>query len=99
MFLLKLLMKVILFPIIVIVTLLQWAGEFVVGLSSVVLNLIAGLILLVAVLSYLFGISDGHEALIIALTGFLFFLAPRIGCAVVGIISAANDGLRRLMKS
>ena len=99
MFLLKLLMKVILFPIIVIVTLLQWAGEFVVGLSSVILNLIAGLILLVAVLSYLFGISDGHEALIIALTGFLFFLAPRIGGAVIGIISVANDGLRRLMKS
>ena len=99
MFLLKLLMKVILFPIIVIVTLIQWAGEFLIGLSSVILNLIAGLIFLIAVLAYLLGISDGHEALIIALTGFLFFLAPRIGGAVVGIISAANDGLRRLIKS
>ena len=99
MFLVRLLLKIVLFPVVLALTLIQWAGEFLIGLSSVVLNLIAGLILLVAVLSYLFGISDGHEALIIALTGFLFFLAPRIGCAVVGIISAANDGLRRLMKS
>ena len=91
MFFIRLIFKVVLFPIIVIVTLIQWAGEFLIGLSSVVLNLLAGLILLIAVLAYLMGISDGHEALIIALTGFMFFLAPRLGGAVVGIISAAND--------
>ena len=99
MFFTKLIIKVVVFPVIVVLTLIQWAGEFLIGLSSVILNLIAGLILLVAVLAYLLGISDGHEALITALTGFLFFLAPRIGGAVVGIISAANNGLRRLMKS
>ena len=99
MFLVRLLLKIVLFPVVLALTLIQWAGEFLIGLSSVILNLIAGLILLIAVLAYLMGISDGHEALIIALTGFLFFLAPRIGGAVVGIISAANDGLRRLMRS
>ena len=99
MFFVRLIIKVVVFPVIVVLTLIQWAGEFLIGLSSVILNLIAGLIFLIAVLAYLFGISDWHEALIIALTGFLFFLAPRIGGAVVGIISAANEGLRRLMKS
>ena len=99
MFLLKLLMKVIVFPVMLTMTLIQWAGEFLIGLSSVILNLIAGLILFVAGLAFLLGISAGHEALIIALTGFLFFLIPRIGGAVVGIISVANDCLRRLMKS
>lgn len=99
MFLLKLLMKVIVFPILLVVTLIQWAGEFLIGMSAAVLNLIAGLILLIAGLAYLLEISDGQEALNIALTGFLFFLVPRIGGVVVGILSVANDGLRRLMKS
>ena len=99
MFLLKLLMKTILFPVILAMTLIQWAGEFLVGMSSVILNTIAGLILLIAGLSYLMGICTRQEALIIALTRFLFFLVPRIGGAVVGILFAANDCLRRLMKS
>lgn len=99
MFLLKLLMKVIVFPVMLTMTLIQWVGEFLIGLSSVILNLIAGLILLIAGLAFLLGIIDGQEALIMALTGFLFFLIPRIGGVVVGIISVANDGLRRLMKS
>ena len=99
MFLLKLLMKTILFPVMLAMTLIQWAGEFLIGMSAAILNIIAGFILLIAGLSYLMGISAGQEALIIALTGFLFFLVPRIGGAVIGIISAANDGLRRLMKS
>ena len=99
MFLLKLLMKVIVLPVMLTMTLIQWAGEFLVGMSSAILNIIAGLILLIAGLSYLMGICAGQEALIIGLTGFLLFLIPRIGGAVVGIISVANDGLRRLMKS
>lgn len=96
-FLVKLVMKTIIFPVILAVRLIQWAGELLIGLSSVILNIIAGLILLIAGLSYLIGISSGTEALTIALTGFLFFLIARIGGAVVGIISAANYGLRRLM--
>ena len=99
MFLLKLLMKTILFPVMLAMTLIQWAGEFLIGMSVAILNIIAGFILLIAGLSYLMGICTGQEALIITLTGFLFFLVPCIGGVVFGIISVANDGLRRLMKS
>ena len=99
MFLFKLIVKAVALPVMLAMTLIQWVGEFLLGLSSVILNLISGLVLLIAGLAFLLGISDGQEALIIALTGFLFFIVPRIGGAVVGIISAANDGLRRLIKS
>ena len=99
MFLIKVVMKVIILPVMLAMTLIQWVGEFLIGLSSIILNLIAGLILLIAGMAFMLGISGGHEALIMALTGFLFSLVPRIGGAVVGIISVANNGLRRLMKS
>ena len=99
MFFFKLIVKAVALPIMLAMTIIQWAGEFLLSLSSVILNLIAGLVLLIAGLAFLLGISNGQEALIMALTGFLFFLIPRLGGAVVGIISAANDGLRRLIKS
>ena len=99
MFFIKLTVKAAVFPVMLVTTLIQWVGEFLVGLSSVILNLIAGLILLIAGLAYLMGICAGQEALIIALTGFLFFLIPRIGSIIVGIVAVANDGLRRLMRS
>lgn len=99
MFFIKMSVKAAVFPVMLVTTLIQWVGEFLVGLSSVIINIIAGIILLIAVLAYLLGISDGQEALIMALTGFLFFLIPRIGSIIVGIVAVANDSLRRLMKS
>ena len=74
MFFIKLVVKVVVFPVMLAMTLIQWVGEFLLGMSAVILNIIAGLILLIAGLSYLMGICEGQEALIIVLTGFLFFL-------------------------
>ena len=99
MFLIKNMLKVIILPVVLAMTATQWVGEFLIGLSSAILNLIAWLILLIAATAFMLGISDGQEALVIALTGFMFFLVPRIGGAVIGIISATNDFLWRLMKS
>lgn len=99
MFFIKLVVKVVVFPVMLAMTLIQWVGEFLLGMSAVILNIIAGLILLIAGLSYLMGICEGQEALIIVLTGFLFFLIPRIGSIIVRVVAVANNGLRRLMKS
>jgi len=54
--LLKLMGKVLAFPVMLAVTVIQYAFLFLTGFSSIVFNLFAGLILLVAVLSLAFGI-------------------------------------------
>ncbi len=48
----RFLLKMVVFPIMLIVTVIQWFGAFIIGFSSAVFNVLAGLFLLVAVLSY-----------------------------------------------
>ena len=60
---LKIVGKILAFPVMLIVTVIQWLFTFLVGLSSVILNLLAGLFLLIAVLSLIFGLSTWAEAL------------------------------------
>ena len=49
MFLIKLLLKLLVLPIIAAVTLIQWVGIFLTQFSTVIFNLLAGLIFLIAV--------------------------------------------------
>ena len=99
MFVLKLIAKIVMLPAVVIMTLAQWLMAFLVGFSSVVFNLLAGLFLLVAVLSYLMGLSSGTEALMLILAGFVVFMIPVAGDAVVTAVTALNVGMRDFIRS
>ena len=91
--LLKIIGKILAFPVMLIVTVIQWLLTFLVSFSSVILYLLAGLFLLVAVLSFIFGVSTWTEALRPALVGFIVFLIPVIGQGITAIIAAFREGL------
>ena len=91
--LLRIIGKVLAFPIMLIVTVIQWLFTFLVGLSSVILNLLVGLFLLIAVLSIVFGISTWTEALRPALAAFIVFMIPVIGQGITAVIVVIREGL------
>ena len=91
--LLKFMGKVLAFPVMLIVTVIQWLFSFLVGLSSVIFNLLAGLFLLIAVLAIVFGISTWTEALRPALVAFIVFMIPVIGQGITTIIVVIREGL------
>ena len=90
---LKIIGKVLAFPIMLIVTVIQWLFTFLVGLSSVIFNLLVGLFLLIAVLSIVFGISTWTEALRPALAAFIVFMIPVIGQGITAVIVVIREGL------
>lgn len=90
---LKIIGKVMAFPVMLIVTVIQWVFTFLVGLSSVIFNLLAGLFLLIAVLSIVFGISTWTEALRPALAAFIVFMIPVIGQGITAVIVVIREGL------
>ena len=96
---LKLIVKIVMLPVVVAMTLVQWFMAFLVGFSSVVFYLLAGLFLLVAVLSYLMGLSAGAETLKMILAGFVVFMIPVAGEAVVTAVAALNTGMRDFIRS
>ena len=95
----KLIVKILLFRAMLAVTLIQWFMAFLIGFSSIIFNLLAGLFLLVAVLSYLMGLSAGAEAVKMIVAGFVVFMIPIAGEAVVTAVTALNVGMRDFIRS
>ena len=95
----RFLLKMVVFPIMLIVTVIQWFGAFIIGFSAAVFNVLAGLFLLVAILSYLMGLSAGTEAVKMIVAGFIVFMIPIVGEWIVTAITALNMGMRDFIKS
>ena len=91
--LLRIIGKILAFPVILIVTVIQWLFTFLVGMSSVTFNLLAGLFLLIAVLSIVFGISTWTEALRPDMAAFIVFMIPVIGQGITAVIVVIREGL------
>ena len=97
--LIKTFFKLLVLPIVVAVTLIQWVGIFLTQFSTVIFNLIAGLMFLIAVAGFLFGISTGAETLQIMTVAFVVFIIPHIAEWLIIRIAANKYGLRDFIKS
>ena len=86
-------------PIVAAVTLIQWGGIFITQFSTVIFNLFAGLIFLIAVAVFLFGIGTGAETLQMLAVGFVVFIIPHIAEWLIIRIATINYGLRDFIKS
>ena len=99
MFLLKLLLKLILFSVMLAVTLIQWVGIFLMGFSSVIFYILSGVIFLTAVLSWVFQVAPSVEVLRMLAIAFGVFVVPHIGEWIVERIAALNAALRGFIKA
>ena len=86
-------------PIIVAVTLIQWVGIFITQFSTIVFNLLAGLIFLIAVAGLMLGIGTGAEAVQMMKVAFVIFIIPHFAEWLIARISAVNYRLREFIKS
>ena len=89
----RFMLKVVLLPALLIVTLIEWIGIFLTSFASVLFYLFAGLCFILAVFSYLAGISTGPEALQMLVIGFITFILPHLAAWVIGGIGALKDRL------
>lgn len=99
MVLLRLILKILALPLIAAVTLLQWAGIFLTQFSSVIFNLLAGLMFVLSVIGWLMGISTGAETMRMLAVGFVIFIIPHIAEWLIVRITVFNCNLRDFLKS
>lgn len=99
MVLLRLILKMLALPLIAAVTLLQWAGIFLTQFSSVIFNLLAGLMFLLSVVGWLMGIITGTETMRMLAVGFVVFIIPHIAEWLIVRIAVINCNLRDFLKS
>ena len=99
MVLLRLILKMLVLPLIAVVTLIQWAGIFLTQFSSVIFNLLAGLMFLLSVVGWLMGICTGAETMRMLAVGFAVFIIPHIAEWLIVRIAVINCNLRDFLKS
>ncbi len=97
--LLRIIGKVLAFPVMLVVTIIQWLFVFLINFSSVIFYLLAGLFLLVAVLSLILGVAAWPEALRAVLAAFIAFMIPVIGQGITAIIAVFREGLSDFIRS
>lgn len=97
--LIKLIIKLLVLPLIVAVTLIQWGGIFFTQFSTVIFNLLAGLMFLITIAGWMFGISAGAETLRLLAVAFVVFIIPQIAEWLIIRIAVINYGLRDFIKS
>lgn len=97
--LLKLPLKIIALPIALAVTVAQWFGIFLTSFAGALFYIFSGLCFVLAVLSYLMGISTSAEAVRMLVIGFVFFTLPFAAGWVIGMITAMKESLWNFIKS
>ena len=97
--LIKLIIKLLVLPLIVAVTMIQWVGIFFTQFSTVIFNLLAGLMFLITIAGWMFGISTGADTIQMLAVAFVVFIIPHFAEWVIIRIAAINYGLREFIKS
>lgn len=96
---LRLMLRILALPLIAAVTLLQWVSIFLTQFSSVIFNLLAGLMFLLSDIGWLMGICPGAETIRMLTVGFVVFIIPHIVEWLIVRIAVINCNLRDFLKS
>ena len=72
---LKWMLKLALFPLLLLLILAQWVGIFLTTFSTILTNLLAGLFFFVALASWVMKLADGGEVLKMLITAFVVFVS------------------------
>lgn len=96
---LKPMLKLALFPLLLLLILAQWVGIFLTTISTILTNLLAGLFFFVALTSWVMKLADGGEVLKMLIIAFVVFVLPYIAMAAIAKISFFADELRDFLQS
>lgn len=96
---LKIIAKILLFPIAVALTIIQWIGIFLNSLSGVILGILAFIFALTGIASLMFGLASGPEALKMIAVGFVIFMIPVAGEWVLTVVETIHTVVRSFILS
>lgn len=95
----KIILKVVCMPILLILTLIKWIGVFITAMSSVFFYLLAFVFFITGVLSYGFGLDSSKECIRVLATAFFVFMLPVVGTWIVAGIGALQSLLLEIIWS
>lgn len=74
----RFILKTVLLPVLLAVTLIQWLGIFLNSISGIFMRILSFIIALTGIASLLFGLASGGECLKMMAAAFVIFLIPHV---------------------
>ena len=96
---LRIIAKILLFPVVIVLALIQWIGIYLDSISEVLLRIMAFIFALTGITSLAFGLASGPEALKMIAAGFVIFMIPVAGEWILTMIDAIHTGLVDFIRS
>ena len=96
---LKLALKVLVLPLIIVLRALQWIGTFFLSMSGWIFNLIASLLFILDIVCVVFGKASRQEAVWLMAFSFVVFMLPVISRWCVTQIAAVGMKLTAFVHS
>ena len=93
------LIKLLVLPLVAVVTLIQWVAIFLTSFSAIIFDLLAGIIFIITLAGLMFRVCTVMEALKMLAVSFVIFIIPRIAEWLIERIVDINYGLRDFIKS
>lgn len=90
----RIVLKIVLLPIIIALTLIEWCGIFLIGTTQVIVNFIAALLFVVIVLSYFMGLFAGMECLRDIGIVLIFVIASNLLVWMLGVLHTAKECIK-----
>ena len=93
---LRIIFKIILFPVTILLTVSEWIFSLATGISGIFFHLIAGILILTGILSFGFGLEPWSVAVRIVHGGMVFLAIPLAATVLTTGISALNIMIRTI---
>lgn len=99
MILIKVLLKLLVLPVLLLVLIAQWIGGFFTGIAAVVLGILSVLFWGFALVGLLFGAITGHEAVEMMIAAFIVFIIPQICGWMINVLGTFRLVLSDFIRS
>ena len=99
MLVIKVILKILVLPLVAVLTLLKWIGIFLTSFSGFFFYLISGLFFLITVASFAIGLCTGKQALTMIAIGFCFFVTPFVAERLLMGIAIAGAAMSEFIRS
>ena len=85
------------FPMVLVLTILEWCGSYIVCFAGMLCKLLAGIIFVLSVTAYLMGMASDKQIVTSLLTGFVVFILPKVVGIMVGGVTLLNAAIMNLL--
>lgn len=94
----KWLVRLVLFPVILLLTILEWAGNYFTSFTGILCKVAAGVVFLLTVTAWLIGISPVEQCAKTLMAGFVLYLIPLVENSVIMCVARINAALTDIIQ-